>query len=45
MKVLLLLSSIGRLIFACYFLYHFLVGDKSKMETMWYGLATLLFIV
>lgn len=27
------------------FLYKFLAGDKEKRETLWYGLATLIFVI
>lgn len=26
-------------------LYKFLVGDKEKRETLWYGMATLIFLI
>lgn len=40
-----LIVTIGKLCFAAYFGYKFLSGDKCKRETVWYGIATALFII
>lgn len=45
MKTWELILVVGRLAIAVYFLYKFFLGDKSKMETMWYGMAALIFVV
>lgn len=40
-----LITAIVKLCFAMYFMYKFLSGDKNKRETIWYGIATALFII
>lgn len=40
-----LILSIARIAFAAYFGYKFLAGDKNKRETIWYGIATMLFVI
>lgn len=45
MEILELILLIGRLALTIYFLWKFVSGDKSKRETLWYGLPTLIFMV
>lgn len=40
-----LIGAIIKMAICAPLLYKFLAGDKEKRETLWYGLATLLFVI
>lgn len=40
-----LIKNITKLCLIAYFGYRFLMGDKEKMETIWYGIATVLLVI
>ena len=44
MGVFNILSEIIRFVLAAYYLWKFTCGDKSERETLWYGLACLIFV-